>query len=103
MLTEDVTQIRQRAEALQKNVGKMADLIEGESEVGGGSVPGAKLATWLGRPDPQPVNPDPPPERPRARPAPRVVPKRRDQRLLDAPDHFPRSARDRAPAPRGPL
>jgi len=58
MLTEDVTQIRRRAEALQKNVGKMADLIEGESEVGGGSFPGAKLPTWLVRLTPRHLTPD---------------------------------------------
>jgi len=59
MLTEDVTQIRRRAEELQKDVGRMADLIEGESEVGGGSFPGAKLATWLVRLGPPPhVAPD---------------------------------------------
>jgi len=58
MLTEDVTQIRRRAEALQKNVGKMADLIEGESEVGGGSFPGAKLPTWLVRLTPRDLTPD---------------------------------------------
>src|SRR2546427_10679218 len=52
MLTEDVEQIRQRAEALHKGVGKDAEVVEGESEVGGGSFPGAKLRTWLVRLDP---------------------------------------------------
>jgi L-seryl-tRNA(Ser) seleniumtransferase len=52
MLTEDVTQIRQRADALQKGVGNDAEVVEGESEVGGGSFPGAKLRTWLVRLDP---------------------------------------------------
>jgi len=47
MLTEDVEQIRQRAETLHGGVGKDAEVIEGESEVGGGSFPGAKLKTWL--------------------------------------------------------
>src|SRR5436309_3923552 len=47
MLTEDVTQIRRRAEALHKGVGKGSDVIEGESEVGGGSFPGKTLKTWL--------------------------------------------------------
>src|SRR5207237_9400427 len=46
MLTQDVTQIRQRAEALHTGVGKEAEVIEGESEVGGGSFPGGKLKTW---------------------------------------------------------
>ena len=60
MLTQDVTQIRQRAEALQKGVGKEAEVIEGESEVGGGSFPGAKLRTWLVRlnPDTRHLTPD---------------------------------------------
>ncbi len=49
MLTEEVAHIRQRAQALQKGVGKEAEIIEGESEVGGGSFPGAKLKTWLVR------------------------------------------------------
>jgi L-seryl-tRNA(Ser) seleniumtransferase len=60
MLTEDVTQMRQRAEALQKGVGNEAEVVEGESEVGGGSFPGAKLRTWLVRLDPgtQHLTPD---------------------------------------------
>ena len=49
MLTQDVAQIRRAAEALHKGVGKDADIVEGESEVGGGSFPDAKLNTWLVR------------------------------------------------------
>ena len=46
MLTEDLDTIRRRAEQLG------GELIEGDSEVGGGSFPGAKLRTWLaGFPD----------------------------------------------------
>ncbi|HKA59693.1 MAG TPA: L-seryl-tRNA(Sec) selenium transferase, partial [Gemmatimonadales bacterium] len=46
MLTEDPTSIKARALALG------GQLIEGDSEVGGGSFPGAKLRTWLaGFPD----------------------------------------------------
>src|SRR5262245_4736325 len=41
MLTEDAERIRARAERLG------GELIEGDSEVGGGSFPGAKLRTWL--------------------------------------------------------
>jgi len=41
MLTEDLDSIRRRAERLG------GDLVEGESEVGGGSFPGATLKTWL--------------------------------------------------------
>ena len=59
MLTEDVTEIRRRGEALQKGVGGRAELIEGESEVGGGSFPGAKLPTWLVRLTPDTRHPTP--------------------------------------------
>jgi L-seryl-tRNA(Ser) seleniumtransferase len=46
MLTENEKSIRARAEKLG------GQLIEGDSEVGGGSFPGAKLRTWLaGFPD----------------------------------------------------
>jgi L-seryl-tRNA(Ser) seleniumtransferase len=46
MLTEDEASIQRRAEQLG------GQLIEGDSEVGGGSFPGAKLRTWLaGFPD----------------------------------------------------
>src|SRR5437899_1559635 len=47
MLTEDVADIRRRGEALQRGIGQDMDLVVGESEVGGGSFPGAKLKTWL--------------------------------------------------------
>ncbi len=47
MLTDDKKALKSRAEALQAGVGPAAQVIEGESEVGGGSFPGAKLATWL--------------------------------------------------------
>jgi L-seryl-tRNA(Ser) seleniumtransferase len=49
MLTESDVEIRRRGEALKKDVGPGAELVEGESEVGGGSFPGAKLKTWLVR------------------------------------------------------
>jgi len=46
MLTEDLRTIQARAQALG------GELIEGDSEVGGGSFPGAKLKSWLaGFPD----------------------------------------------------
>jgi len=44
MLTEPLNLVKERAEALL--VGQ-AQLVEGDSEVGGGSFPGAKLKTWL--------------------------------------------------------
>jgi L-seryl-tRNA(Ser) seleniumtransferase len=49
MLTENKESLKSRAEALKSGVGKTAAVIEGESEVGGGSFPGAKLPTWLVR------------------------------------------------------
>ena len=45
MLTEDIEGVKRRGEALMHGV--KGELIEGESEVGGGSFPGAKLKTWL--------------------------------------------------------
>ncbi|MFN2571768.1 MAG: L-seryl-tRNA(Sec) selenium transferase [Gemmatimonadales bacterium] len=51
MLTEDLNDVKRRAEAVLRGVGT-GELIEGDSEVGGGSFPGAKLRTWLvGLPD----------------------------------------------------
>jgi len=47
MLTEDLDGVKMRAQALLQGVGTKAELIEGDSEVGGGSFPGAKLKTWL--------------------------------------------------------
>ena len=47
MLTESVESIRRRGETLREGVGGTASLIEGESEVGGGSFPGTTLKTWL--------------------------------------------------------
>ncbi|HEX4601083.1 MAG TPA: L-seryl-tRNA(Sec) selenium transferase [Gemmatimonadales bacterium] len=58
MLTEDVSELRRRAEALQRTVGAGAELSPGESEVGGGSFPGAKLATWLVRLNARHLTPD---------------------------------------------
>ncbi len=46
MLTEDLEGVKRRGEALLKGV-RNAELVQGESEVGGGSFPGAKLPTWL--------------------------------------------------------
>ena len=47
MLTETLPEIRRRAEALQQALAGAADVVAGESEVGGGSFPGAQLETWL--------------------------------------------------------
>ena len=54
MLTEDLESVKRRAEAIRDGAGMRgtAQLVEGDSEVGGGSFPGAKLKTWLvGLPD----------------------------------------------------
>ena len=52
MLTEDLEDVKRRGEALLKGINGgarrvEAELVQGESEVGGGSFPGAKLETWL--------------------------------------------------------
>jgi len=89
MLTEDVTQIRQRAEALHKGVGKDADLVAGESEVGGGSFPGAKLKTWLVRLNPQQPAPDTLVARLRANDPPVIARIADDRVVLDPRTIFP--------------
>ncbi|MGH7530882.1 MAG: L-seryl-tRNA(Sec) selenium transferase, partial [Gemmatimonadales bacterium] len=52
MLTESADEIAQRADAIMERIKgaakrKEAQRVPGESEVGGGSFPGAKLPTWL--------------------------------------------------------
>jgi L-seryl-tRNA(Ser) seleniumtransferase len=49
MLTEPLGLIKERAEQILTGVDlrDRAQLVQGDSEVGGGSFPGAKLATWL--------------------------------------------------------
>ena len=91
MLTESVTEIRRRGETLQKNVGADAELVEGESEVGGGSFPGAKLKTWLVRvtPDPRHLTPDTLSARLRAGDPPIVARIGDDRVLLDPRTIFP--------------
>jgi len=49
MLTKELDEIKRAGEALGTGVGPEADLIPGESEVGGGSFPGTTLKTWLVR------------------------------------------------------
>ena len=103
MLTEDVTQIRRRAEALQKDVGKMADLIAGESEVGGGSFPGAKLKTWLVQLTPRHLTPDTLAGRLRDARPPIIARIADDRVLLDARTIFPDQLETVAGAVRGAL
>ena len=81
MLTEDVAEIRRRGEALQKGVGKEGEVIEGESEVGGGSFPGAKLKTWLVAIHPQSLPPNTLAERLRGG-APPIVARVADDRVV---------------------
>ena len=91
MLTESVTEIRRRGETLQKAVGADAELVEGESEVGGGSFPGAKLKTWLVRvnPDPRHLTPDTLSARLRASDPPIIARIGDDRVLLDPRTIFP--------------
>ena len=49
MLTKDLDEIKREGETLGNDVGPEADVIPGESEVGGGSFPGTTLKTWLVR------------------------------------------------------
>jgi L-seryl-tRNA(Ser) seleniumtransferase len=58
MLTEDIAELQRRGAALQRAIGPGAELSAGESEVGGGSFPGAKLETWLVRLDARHLTPD---------------------------------------------
>jgi L-seryl-tRNA(Ser) seleniumtransferase len=58
MLTEDIAQLERRAEALRRDVGLGAEVIEGASEVGGGSFPGVELRTWLVRVSSRQLTPD---------------------------------------------
>ena len=89
MLTEDVAEIRRRGEALQKGVGKDAELIEGESEVGGGSFPGAKLQTWLLAIHPQHLTPNSLAERLRGGRPPVIARIADDRVVLDPRTIFP--------------
>jgi L-seryl-tRNA(Ser) seleniumtransferase len=58
MLTEEPAQLERRAEALRRGVGLGAEVIEGVSEVGGGSFPGVELKTWLVRVSSRALTPD---------------------------------------------
>jgi len=63
--------------------------IEGDSEVGGGSFPGAKLRTWLaGFPDESLA------ERLRANDPPVIGARRGEPRAARCPHHLPRASRD---------
>ncbi len=47
MISSDVNGLRKRAEQWAKAVGSTAAVAQGKSEVGGGSLPGSTLPTWL--------------------------------------------------------
>ncbi len=89
MLTEDVKQLRQRAETLHKDVGRDCDIVEGESEVGGGSFPGAKLKTWLVALHPQHLAPNALAERLRGGAPPVIARIADDHVVLDPRTIFP--------------
>lgn len=81
MLTEDIGHLRRQADALHKALGMDADVIDGESEVGGGSFPGAKLKTWLLRLKPKNLTPTTLAERLRGG-TPPIVPRIADDHVL---------------------
>jgi L-seryl-tRNA(Ser) seleniumtransferase len=59
MLTTEIVELRRRGEALKESVErKDVELIEGYSEVGGGSFPEATLPTWLVRLTSDSLSPD---------------------------------------------
>lgn len=47
MISADIDGLRQRAERWAGAAGNSASVVKGESEVGGGSLPGSILPTWL--------------------------------------------------------
>lgn len=49
MLTKSLDDLHREGESLASQVGAEASVIQGESEVGGGSFPGTTLKTWLVR------------------------------------------------------
>jgi L-seryl-tRNA(Ser) seleniumtransferase len=64
MLTTEIVELRRRGEALKESVERKSverkdvELIEGYSEVGGGSFPEATLPTWLARLTSDSLSPD---------------------------------------------
>lgn len=46
-LSTDLEKIKSRAEAMAEAVGKAAEVRPGATEIGGGSLPGAALPTWV--------------------------------------------------------
>ena len=103
MLTEGVEQIRRHAETLHEGVGKDAEVIEGESEVGGGSFPGAKLKTWLVALHARHLTPDTLAERLRGGQPPIIARISDDRVVLDPRTVFPHQIEQLARAVRAAL
>ena len=103
MLTEGVEQIRRHAETLHEGVGKDAEVIEGESEVGGGSFPGAKLQTWLVALHARHLTPDTLAERLRGGQPPIIARISDDRVVLDPRTVFPHQIEQLARAVRAAL
>jgi L-seryl-tRNA(Ser) seleniumtransferase len=89
MLTEDGAETRRRAETLCQRVGAEAELVAGESEVGGGSFPGARLPTWLVALRPLRPAPDVVAARLRGAQPPLIARIAEDRVVLDARTIFP--------------
>jgi L-seryl-tRNA(Ser) seleniumtransferase len=91
MLTESPSDIRRRAELLAERAGPGAEVIAGESEVGGGSFPGVKLPTWLVTldPDTRHLTPDTLLERLRGAEPPIIARIQDDRVILDPRTIFP--------------
>jgi len=87
MLTIEKNELRRRIEALKEGVETNAhckvDIVEGVSEVGGGSFPGAKLPTWLLRVASSTLSPDALADRLRLGSPPIVARIERDQVVFD--------------------
>ena len=47
MISASESQLKERAQALQKAIGPGASIVPGRSTIGGGSLPGETLPTWL--------------------------------------------------------
>jgi len=99
MLTDETLTIRRRGEALMKGLeGRVAvELIEGFSEVGGGSFPEAKLPTWLVQLKADKLTADSLSQRLRASSSPVIARIERDCVVLDPrtilPDQVPATVR----------
>jgi L-seryl-tRNA(Ser) seleniumtransferase len=98
MLTETPEDIRRRTEALKNNVEREGvksaslEIVAGQSEVGGGSFPGATLPTWLLRIGSDAVSPDALVERLRRGSPPIIARIEADHVVLDPRTVLPRQS-----------